>query len=389
MFQIDRFKIASSTMMVPSLTSVVFETKMTVLFSASVSAIVLSALFIVWILLQIELNKAALFLIDEDEVVGGDKNSLDLTLEESTASPKNKVNGLETEPEPKLEKQQSQGESSAGEVPSIKTTGSSNGAPSTSKLPKGRKRRLPKYFILMQIASVGVLVLLTYLLLVVSSAPTWLSSIGSLCVLGVFFRYQVGEELRRQRVDRLFFIASLFLVIAAGLSMATYAGKSLKRGEIYEGPARIVGYDYSKYSNSKDEPVTRTDLMVNWGDNWGCPESGGKICSAHVQGAMCQADQPTTDDRRRRQWRYLADSGAGNDSDTNSSSKASASNAADDNEQEAALDEAKQEEQDLEEDLEDEETKEQDLEEENEELEKENEELKEELEGTLIYLCSD
>lgn len=169
--------------------------------------------------------------------------------------------------------------------------GSSDVAGKDGKLSSGgrRGRRLPRSFVAVQCASVSALVLLTYLLLVVSNAPVVLRLVGSLAVFGVFLRYQIGDELRRQRMDRLFLLLALFLAVASMLSLAVYGAKTLSQGEIYEGPARIVGYDASQYNNTKHDPTTRTDVAVSWGKNWGCPLSGGKVCQSRIEGAMCNA----------------------------------------------------------------------------------------------------
>ena len=73
-------------------------------------------------------------------------------------------------------------------APDDKTTTGSKG--------KTRGRKVPCTFKLLQVASVCVLILLTYLLLVTSNAPRWLSGIGSFCVFCVFLRYQIGDEMR-------------------------------------------------------------------------------------------------------------------------------------------------------------------------------------------------
>jgi hypothetical protein len=233
--------------------------------------IVLSALWIVYILVQIEQNKMAFYSVGEDD----DPNSLDLQVEEEE-------DGME------VEKQQPP-------QPPESSSPKRNSRNPTKASTKRRKIRKVRFsFKLTQFASVGVLILLTYLLLVQSNAPMWLSGIGSMCVFGVFLRFQIGDELRRQRLDRLCLMIANFLLIASLLSLSTYAMKSLSKGEIYEGPARIVGYDQDSYNNSDHDPSTRTDLMVQWGKDWGCPLSGSKVCQAHVSGAMCQVK--TTDD---------------------------------------------------------------------------------------------
>jgi hypothetical protein len=231
------------------------------------SFIVFSALWIVYILIQIEQNKAAFYSVAVDDG-DGIHNSLDLEVEQDPNSPT---------------KQQPQPQESSSKEPTV--------------IKKQRHRRIRASFTIMQMLSVGALILLTYLLLVTSNAPMWLSAVGSLCVFGVFLRFQIGDEIRRQRWDRLTLLLSLFLLIASLLSMGVYAMKSLKQGEIYEGPARIVQYDAGQYNNTDHDPSTRADLFVQWGEEWGCPLSGSKVCQAQVQGAMCQVN---TDGNRRR-----------------------------------------------------------------------------------------
>lgn len=229
-----------------------------------------------------------------------------------------------------------------------------------------RKRRVSGMFVAVQCFSVAVLVLLTYLLLVVSSAPIALRILGSLCVFGIFLRYQIGDEIRRQRTDRLMLLLSLFLVIASMLSVLVYSMKSLKQGEIYEGPARIIGYDMEQYNNTQHDPTTRTDIAVSWGKTWGCPLSGGKVCQARVQGAMCQ-NHPDKEQTKHKPKYESTRSLKNGDSD-------------DENDEKKKMEEEEEEVEDLEEDLEDEEKDNQDLESQNESLEEENEELKEEIE---------
>jgi hypothetical protein len=241
-----------------------FETKLTYTYGIAVASTVLAGLWIVWILIQIEVNKSFMTM-DID-------NPLELDVEDE-------INGPQ-----RVEMEASEGG----------TDNKDNSAPETELSKQPRRRRVQMSFKFMQFTSVGVLILLTYLLLVVSSASLWLSTIGSLCVLGIFLRYQIGDELRRKRLDRLCLIISLFMVIAGSLSMATYAQKTRNQGEIYQGPARIVAYDGGNYNQNAQDPVSRTDLTVSWGKSWGCPKSGGKVCQAHVEGAMCQAGPPTT-----------------------------------------------------------------------------------------------
>ena len=247
--------------------------------------IVLSAVWIVSILIIIEKTKAPAFssLEEGDDAcpaVGGD-----LQFEESTASSGKQQ--LEVEPaDGSSVAAGSSKRSPRRDERGVTAPASTN--PSTEKKSGRRKRRVSGMFVCIQCLSVSVLILLTYLLLVVSNAPIYLRMLGSLCVFGVFLRYQIGDELRRQRIDRIMLLLSLFLVIASMLSALTYSMKTLSQGEIYEGPARIVGYDMEQYNNTQHDPTTRTDIAVSWGKSWGCPLSGGRVCQARIQGAMCQ-----------------------------------------------------------------------------------------------------
>jgi hypothetical protein len=227
-----------------------------------VTLIVLSSLWIVSILVSIEASKATFFSMTD--------NSLEMTVDEYD-------DGVDHE---------------------RRRPNSPKSSSSSPPITRGRRVRLS--FKVMQLASVSVLLLLTYLLLVVSDAPLWASSMGSLCVFGMFLRFQIGEELRRQRLDRITLMLSLFLFIASLMSVCTYAFRSLGNGEIYEGPARIVGYDQEAYNNTDHDPSTRMDLEVQWGKAWGCPMSGGKVCQAAVQGAMCTVNLDPENRRRQR-----------------------------------------------------------------------------------------
>lgn len=230
-----------------------FDNTLETVLAVSVCGIVFAAMWIIILLIQIESSKVSFFSVDDDP------NSLDLHVVEDSNKDKN---GMEVEQPP-----------------------SNNGAPA---IKQRRGRRVPCGFKMMQVGSVAILILLTYLLLVTSNAPIWLSALGSISVFGMFLRFQIGDEIRRQRWDRLTLMMSLFLLIAAFLNLSTYAWQSLAQGEVYLGPARIVGYDATPYNNTNQhDPTTRTDLMVQWGKDWGCPYTGGKVCQAHVQGVMC------------------------------------------------------------------------------------------------------
>jgi len=334
--------------------------------------IILSAAWIICILINIEKTKiVALSTVLEDDDTGNDGGG-DLQFDESTTASGNQQ--LEVEPADENSNNANGAvnggvadEISSSRLPTRSPTRRERGvvtpsSPRTTKKRGRRKRRVSRMFVGIQCLSVSVLILLTYLLLVVSSAPIVLRILGSLCVFGIFLRYQIGDEIRRQRVDRIMLLLSLFLVIASMLSTAVYSMKSLSQGEIYEGPARIVGYDMEQYNNTQHDPTTRTDIAVSWGKDWGCPLSGGKVCQARIQGAMCQ----THPDDKQTKHKPNYDNGRLLKEDNDEENKEE--------------EQAEEEEEALEEDLEDEENSNQGLESENESLEEENEELKEEIE---------
>lgn len=304
----------------PQMSTLTYDQLFETILGISVALIVLSALWIVVILISIEANKAAYFYTVNASL----QHSLEMNEEE---------NGMEVEPSSK---------------PSSPTSLTAN---------KKRPRPVKASFKLMQLGSVSVLLLLTYLLLVVSEAPLWASAVGSLCVFGIFMRFQIGDELRRHRIDRIALMMSLFLLIASLMSVCTYAFKSLANGEIYEGPARIVGYDQSNYNNTDHDPSTRTDLEVQWGKEWGCPLSGGKVCQATVQGAMCTVNldpEETTQNnsngerrrrqRRRQRRRFLQDPATQGDADALAGENSTTTMTAEELEQQNAELEAKNQE---------------------------------------------
>eukprot|EP00536_Pseudo-nitzschia_multiseries_P004256 jgi/Psemu1/323395/estExt_fgenesh1_pg.C_700015 len=326
---------------------------------------VLSGAWIVRVLLQIEKSKVvALSTVLQDDGTAGD-----LEFEESTSTSKHlevetaDAGAIEMAPTKYGRKEGSSEDPQSAVGSSAMPSSPPTSKPVIARKARQRQRRISWIFLNIQIASVSVLVLLTYLLLVSSNAPVFLRVVGSLCVFGVFLRYQIGDEIRRQRIDRIMLLLSLFLLIASMLSTIVYSMKTLSQGEIYEGPARIVGYDLQQYNNSKHDPTTRTDIAVSWGKDWGCPMSGGKVCQAKIQGAMCQSHpdkeqtkhKPHYDSaRRRRKGRKLED--------------------------DKKEEEVEEEEEALEEDLEDEEKSNQNLEEENKSLTEENQELEKEIE---------
>eukprot|EP00980_Cylindrotheca_fusiformis_P010563 scaffold2334_cov118-Cylindrotheca_fusiformis.AAC.35 len=232
-----------------------FDNTLETVLAGSVCGIVFAAMLIIFLLVDIEASKASFLRVDPKQ------SSLDLQVEDSK-------NGMEVERS-----------SSQDQEPELR---------------QRRGNRVPCSFKMMQVGSVLILILLTYLLLVTSNAPLWLAALGSICVFGMFLRFQIGDEVRRQRWDRLTLMVSLLLLIAAFLNLSTYAWKSLKQGEIYMGPARIMEYDPEPYNNSNfSDPIIRTDLIVSWGKDWGCPFTGGKVCQAPVKGVMCASEVST------------------------------------------------------------------------------------------------
>ena len=359
--------------------------------AVSSTLMTLAGAWIVRVLIQIEKSKVVALssVLEDDGTTAGD-----LEFEESTSDP-TKTKELE------VEKADGSGSGSGGAIemspmgssrastaekqPSSPTAGSK---PMTARKARQKQRRIAPIFVGIQVGSVCVLVLLTYLIMVMSNSPIFLRILGSLCVFGVFLRYQIGDEIRRQRVDRIMLLLSLFLFIASMLSTLVYCMKELSHGEIYEGPARIVGYDLEQYNNTKHDPTTRTDIAVSWGKDWGCPLSGGKVCQARIQGAMCQSHpekeqtkhKPHYDNSRRRgrrrRGRVLKDDST---EETQKEEEEELEQA------EEKEEETEEEEEDLELDLEDEEMSNEDLEDENKSLEDENAELQKEIEGAYRF----
>ncbi len=188
---------------------------------------------------------------------------------------------------------------------SPKSSGSSNGKKKKSTPTKPniyKRKRLHRDIKISVVFHVTLLVLVTYLLLVFLPSSTTLCLITTMLLAAILLRAQVIEDLRRRRLDRISGIITLILFLAAFLSLGTYAHLGRLEGEVYEGPARIVGYDLDSYDNSQGgENVMRTDLEVEWGMHWGCPHNPSNLCKATVQGALCQvAAQEKNKNRKRR-----------------------------------------------------------------------------------------
>jgi hypothetical protein len=134
-------------------------------------------------------------------------------------------------------------------------------SPTSSSTSDG-KRSLPWYTKAYIAAQVGVLILLNYLLLVYLPASISLSLMAAFLVWVLVLHQVILDEIcRRHRADRVLAILSCFLVVAASLSLATFARMTQLEGTIYKGPARIIGYDTDQYSNQGKETV-RADLLV-------------------------------------------------------------------------------------------------------------------------------
>ena len=117
-------------------------------------------------------------------------------------------------------------------------------------------------------AMVTILLFLTYLLLVYLPSGVLASLLGTIGISVVVLKSQIADEIRRNRYDRLAAVATLIIFAASFLSLITYASIGLREGTIYEGPARIIGYDTSIYE-TRDGEATRMDLEVSWGGDWG------------------------------------------------------------------------------------------------------------------------
>lgn len=166
---------------------------------------------------------------------------------------------------------------------------SNNGESSSDSIykPGDSRRRLSWNQRVQIFAHVTVLILFNYLLLVFLPGSVLLSFLAMTAVWILALHSYLRDELRRSRYDRLFTMIALFFIIAGCLTLVTYCRLALNEGRIYEGPARIVGYDDAVYNN-KDGQTMRADLQVAWGYEWGCPDEGGKVCEATVQGALCE-----------------------------------------------------------------------------------------------------
>jgi hypothetical protein len=138
--------------------------------------------------------------------------------------------------------------------------------------------------------NVGLLTFLNYLLLVYLPGGAVSSLIGMTLLSFILLRSQLLEDVRRKRLDRISLILTLMIFTASCLSLCTYARIGKKEGGVYEGPARIVGYDVTNYNN-ENQSALRTDLEVEWGGSWGCPDTPNRKCRAYVSGALCEVKE--------------------------------------------------------------------------------------------------
>lgn len=167
---------------------------------------------------------------------------------------------------------------------------------------------------------VSILLFITYLLLVYLPSGATASLIGTILISCVILKPQLTDDiLRRKRYDRVSAIFTLLIFAASSMSLMTYGRIGLQEGMIYEGPARIIGYDTSVYesttkTNDDDnnnsgkvmKEATRMDLEVAWGGQWGCPDNGGVQCQAFVSGALCEVDEKANEvSNRHHHRRYL------------------------------------------------------------------------------------
>lgn len=153
-----------------------------------------------------------------------------------------------------------------------------------------RKKRIHKETKFGIFLNVALVTFVNYLLLVYLPSGVAPSLIAMVLLSCILLRAQLVEDLRRKRFDRISTIFSLLIFMASFLSLCTYATIGKQEGGVYEGPARIVGYDVTNYNN-EDQSALRTDLEVEWGGAWGCPDTPQKQCHTYVSGALCEVSE--------------------------------------------------------------------------------------------------
>lgn len=183
---------------------------------------------------------------------------------------------------------------------------------------ESRHRSLTRSQQITIVLHVSVLILLNYLLLVFLPGSAVLAFVAMVAIWILALNSYLRDELqRRQRWDRLLTLIALFLVIAGCLTLITYCRLALHDGNVYQGPARIVGYDLGVYDNT-DEETLRADVQVTWGGSWGCPDNSDRVCTATVQGALCETkynaeDYATGDDAPMGDDATMGNNNNGND----------------------------------------------------------------------------
>mmetsp|Transcript_7557 Transcript_7557/g.20959 ORF Transcript_7557/g.20959 Transcript_7557/m.20959 type:complete len:510 (-) Transcript_7557:46-1575(-) len=253
-----------------------------------------------------------------------------------------------------------------------------------------RRLYLPNYRRAALAAIVIIITFMIYLLLALSNANIVLSWIGMAVVVALLLRQAIFEEVRRERLDRLAALFSLLLILAMCMNLVVYSHNQHAQGDIYEGKARIVGYDYSSYSQDKEkDTILRTDLEVAWGHDWGCPNDPNQDCQAFVNGALCE----TKEDNGGRQRMLQKQQNSNPIMMSRKNMSRRRLDEADVEEEDEVVEEEVAEEEDQadanepdDESYEDLEAENEELEEENQELEEENEELEEELEEYEDYV---
>ena len=179
-----------------------------------------------------------------------------------------------------------------------------------------RKKRVHKETKFAIYLNVAIITFVNYLLLVYLPSGVGPSLIGMLILTGIVLRAQILDDARRKRWDRISAVLTMLIFMASFLSLCTYARIGTKEGGVYEGKARIVGYDATNYndgskggdgaSSATASGAVRTDLEVEWGGQWGCPDTPDKQCHADVSGALCEANDSNYRKQRRHRNRNRA-----------------------------------------------------------------------------------
>jgi hypothetical protein len=237
------------------------------------------SLIIVRILFNIELNQFKRSVAPEVE-----KNLSELTLSSTNSEDDEYTNGNQSVINPSLSKDS---------IQKIKNSKSEDSFARKKRVHKETKFGI--YF------NVALLTFVNYLLMVYLPSGVVPSLIAMVFLTAILLRTQLMEDLRRKRFDRISAVFTLLIFMASFLSLCTYATIGHKEGGVYEGKARIVGYDVTNYNDGAkggdmQSGAVRTDLEVEWGGQWGCPDTPEKQCHAYVSGALCEAKT----NRRRR-----------------------------------------------------------------------------------------